>query len=44
LNKTINQCIWYHVHHNQKGWVHALPRIRFDMMNSVNASTGFLNF
>jgi hypothetical protein len=24
--------------------VHALPRIRFDMMNSVNASTGFSNF
>ena len=43
-NKTINQCIRYHVHCNQKGWVRALPRIRFDMMNSVNASTGFTNF
>ena len=43
-NKTINQCIRYHVHRNQKGWVRALPRIRFDMMNSVNASTGFSNF
>jgi hypothetical protein len=43
-NKTINQCIRYHVHRNQKGWVRALPRIRFDIMNSVNASTGFSNF
>jgi len=43
-NKTINQCIRYHVRHNQKGWVHALPRIHFDIMNSVNASTGFSNF
>jgi hypothetical protein len=43
-NKTINQCICYHVRCNQKGWVRALPRIRFDIMNSVNASTGFLNF
>jgi hypothetical protein len=24
LNKTINQCICYHVQHNQKGWVRAL--------------------
>jgi hypothetical protein len=44
LNKTINQCIYYHVHRDQKGWVQALPRIRFDMMNSINASTGFSNF
>jgi len=43
-NKTINQSIRYHVRRNQKGWVCALPRIRFDMMNSVNASTGFLRF
>jgi hypothetical protein len=43
-NKTINQCIRYHVCRNQKGWVRALPRIRFDMMNSINASTGFSNF
>jgi hypothetical protein len=43
-NKTVNQCIRYHVRRNQKGWVRALPRIRFDIMNSVNASTGFSNF
>ena len=43
-NKTINQCIRYHVRRNQNGWVRALPRIRFDIMNSVNASTGFSNF
>src|SRR5882762_8116442 len=43
-NKTINQCIHYHIRHNQKGWVCALPRIRFDIMNSMNASTRFSNF
>ena len=43
-NKTINQCIRYHVRHNQKGWVRALPRIRFNIMNSVNASLRFSNF
>jgi hypothetical protein len=32
-NKTINQSIRYHVRHNQKGWVHVLPKIRFDLMN-----------
>ena len=26
-NKTINQCIRFHVERNQKGWVRALPRI-----------------
>ena len=43
-NKTINQAIQYHVQRNQLGWVRALPRIRFDIMNSVNASTGFSPF
>lgn len=43
-NKTVNQSIRYHVRRNQKGWVRALPRIRFDIMNSVNASTGYSGF
>ena len=43
-NKTINQAIRYHVSRNQLGWVRALPRIRFDIMNTVNASTGFSGF
>ena len=43
-NKTVNQCIRYHVERNQKGWVKALPIIRFNMMNSVNKSTGFSPF
>ena len=43
-NKTVNQCIWYYVERNQKGWVKALPIIRFNLMNSVNKSTGFLPF
>ena len=43
-NKTVNQSLRYHVDRSQKGWVRALPRIRFAMMNTVNASTGFSNF
>ncbi len=43
-NKTINQSIRYHVDCAQKGWVAALPRIRFNMMNTINASTGFSGF
>jgi hypothetical protein len=43
-NKTLNQCVRYHVERNQKGWVRALPVICFHIMNSVNASTGFSGF
>jgi hypothetical protein len=40
-NKTVNQCLRFHVEHNQKGWVKA---IRFNIMNSINKSTGFSGF
>jgi len=43
-NKTVNQALQFHVEHNQMGWVRALPRIRFNMMNTVNKSTGFSPF
>ena len=43
-NKTIDQMLRYHVRRNQKGWVRALPRIRFQIMNTVNASTNFSGF
>lgn len=43
-NKTVNQCLRYYVGRNQKGWVRALPRVRFHIMNTVNASTGFSPF
>jgi hypothetical protein len=43
-NKTVNQSLRYHVDRSQKGWVHALPQIRFAIMNTVNASTRFSNF
>jgi hypothetical protein len=43
-NKTINQAIRYHVSRNQKGWSRALPLIRFQMMNAVNASTNYSGF
>jgi len=43
-NKTVEQAPRYHVDRNQKGWVKALPLIRFNMMNTVNVSTGFSPF
>jgi hypothetical protein len=43
-NKTVNQCLRYHVERNQLGWKRALPRVRFDIMNTVNSSTGFSPF
>ena len=43
-NKTVNQCLRYHVARNQKGWVRALPRVRFAIKNTINKSTGFSPF
>lgn len=43
-NKTVIQALRYFVDCNQKGWVKALPHIRFCYMNTVNASTGFSPF
>jgi hypothetical protein len=43
-NKTVNQCLRYHIQRNQKGWVAALPLIRFQIMNSVNSSTSYSGF
>ena len=43
-NKTVNQCIRFHVKRNQSGWVKALPLIQFQIMNTVNKSTGFSPF
>jgi hypothetical protein len=43
-NKTLNQSLRFYVDRKQKGWVRALPKIRFDLMNSVNASSGFSPF
>jgi hypothetical protein len=43
-NKTVVQCLHYHMHRNQTGWVRALPCVRFNLMNTVNVSTGFSPF
>ncbi len=40
----VNQAVQYHVKQNQKGWVCAMPMIHFNIMNTVNASTGFSGF
>ena len=43
-NKTVIQCIRFAVERDQRGWVQALPKVRFDIMNTLNASTGFTPF
>ena len=43
-NKTMNQCIRFHVERNQKGWAKLLPLIQFNIMNTVNKSTSFSPF
>lgn len=43
-NKTIIQVLRYHVSQNQKNWIAALPKVGFDLMGSVNASTGLALF
>jgi hypothetical protein len=43
-NKKVVQMLRFHVERNQTGWVRALPRIRFQLMSSVNMSTGFTPF
>jgi hypothetical protein len=43
-NKTINQALRFFVDRHQKGWVNALPRVRFNLMSTVNASTGYTPF
>ena len=43
-NKTVNQLLRYYVDHEQKDWVGRLPRVRFCIMNTVNASTGYSPF
>ncbi|TFY77465.1 hypothetical protein EWM64_g6548 [Hericium alpestre] len=43
-NKTVNQCLRYHIDHNQSGWVRALPLMCFNILNLLNSSTGFLHF
>ena len=43
-NKTLEQCLRFHVERNQKGWKWALPRVQFQMMNTINKSTKFMPF
>jgi hypothetical protein len=41
-NKTVVQALHFHVDRNQSGWAQALPQVRFNLMNTVNVSTGYL--
>lgn len=38
------QCLRFFVDRNQKGWVKALPQVRFSIMNTIHSSTGFSPF
>ena len=43
-NKTVIQCIRFAVERDQKGWARMLPKVRFDIMNTINKSTGYTPF
>jgi hypothetical protein len=43
-NKTLNQSLCLALQTRQHSWATALPKIRFQIMNSVNASTGYSSF
>ena len=43
-NKTVNQMLWYHIECNQWGWVHVLPLVCFNIINTINKSMGFSPF
>jgi hypothetical protein len=43
-NKTVVQALIFHVEWNQTGWVKALPKVCFDMMNTINTFTSFTPF
>lgn len=44
MNKMVVQCLRYHIERNQKGWSKVLPKVWFDMMNTINMSMGFSPF
>ena len=44
MNKTVNQLIRFYVEWNQTGWLRALPRVQFAIMNTINKSTGYSPF
>jgi hypothetical protein len=43
-NKTVIQCVRFAVERDQRGWAKTLPKVRFDIMNTVNVSTGYSPF
>lgn len=44
MNKTVNQALHYFVDRHQNGWVNALPHVHFNLMSTINASTGYTHF
>ena len=43
-NRTAIQAIHFHIEQNQSGWKRALPRIHFNIMSTLNQSTGYSPF
>jgi len=44
MNKTIIQGLRFYIDHDQLGWSRALPKVCFNIMNTVNSSTGYAPF
>lgn len=43
-NKTVIQCLCFHIKRNQCGLARVLSKVRFHIMNTINASTGLTPF
>jgi hypothetical protein len=43
-NKTVKQCLRFHVECNQTSWKKKLPLVHFHIMNAMNASMGLSGF
>ncbi|KAJ8468870.1 hypothetical protein ONZ45_g17089 [Pleurotus djamor] len=43
-NRTVIEALRFYVDRQQTGWVKALPKVRFHIMNTVSAASGFSGF
>lgn len=43
-NKSLNQALQFFIDHHQSGWVDTLPHVQFNLMSTVNMSTGYSHF
>lgn len=43
-NKTVIQALRFYMEQNQSGWAKALPKVHFNIMNTLNLSTSYTPF